>query len=62
ICKDFVQSQSIANKKAIEAQDPKSHKKQQEKYMEAAADPKLALPFLRRTSMIDSVRDSYEIT
>ena len=61
ICKDFVQSQSIANKKAIEAQDPEAHKKQQEKYMEAATDPKLALPFLRRTSMIDSVRDSYEI-
>ena len=62
ICKQFVQEQSIANKKAIEAQDPESHKKQQEKYMKFAADPELSLPFLMRTSMIDSVRESYEIT
>ncbi|MBT4739519.1 MAG: hypothetical protein HOO09_03965, partial [Rhodospirillaceae bacterium] len=62
ICKDFVQSQSIANKKAIEAKDPEAHRKQQAKFMEMAADPKLAKPFLMRTSMIDSVRDSYEIT
>ena len=62
ICKDFVQAQSIANKKAIEAADAEAHKKQQEKYMQAAADPALAKAFLMRTSMIDSVRDSYQIT
>lgn len=62
ICKEFVQAQSIANKKAIEAADAEAHKKQQEKYMQAAADPALAKAFLMRTSMIDSVRDSYQIT
>ena len=62
VCKKFVQEQTIANKKAIEAADPESHKKQQEKYMKAAADPALAKPFLMRTSMIDSVKASYEIT
>ncbi len=61
ICKRFVQEQTIANKKAIEAADPEAHKKQQEKYMKAAADPELAKPFLMRTSMLDSVRESYEI-
>ncbi len=61
ICKNFVQEQSITNKKAIEAQDLEAHKKQKEKYMRTAADPELAKPFLMRTSMIDSVRESYEI-
>lgn len=62
ICKKFVQEQTIANKKAIEAQDAEAHKKQQAKYMAAAADPELAKPFLMRTSMIDGVRESYTIT
>lgn len=61
ICKKFVQEQSIANKEAIEAKDLEAHKKMQEKYMESAADPELAKQFLMRTSMIDSVRESYEI-
>jgi 3-(3-hydroxy-phenyl)propionate hydroxylase len=60
-CKKFVQEQSIANKKAIEAQDPEAHKKQQEKLMKAAADPELSRPFLMRNSMIDGLRESYKI-
>ena len=62
ICKKFVQEQTIANKRAIEAADSEAHKKQQATYMEAAANPELAKPFLMRTSMIDGVRESYKIT
>lgn len=61
ICKKFVQEQTIANKKAIEAADPEAHKKQQAKYKEASTDPALSKTFLMRNSMIDSVRESYEI-
>jgi 3-(3-hydroxy-phenyl)propionate hydroxylase len=61
ICKQFVQAQTIANKKALEEKDPDAQRKAQEKYMKTAADPELAKPFLMRTSMIDSVRESYEI-
>ena len=61
ICKRFVQAQTIANKKALEEKDPEAQRKAQEKYMKTAADPALAKEFLMRTSMIDSVRESYEI-
>jgi 3-(3-hydroxy-phenyl)propionate hydroxylase len=61
ICKEFVQKQSIANKKAIENRDVQAQKVAQQKYMKAAADPVLAKDFLRQTSMIDSVEASYQI-
>jgi len=61
ICKRFVQAQTIANKKALEEKDPEAQRQAQDKYMKTAADPALAKEFLMRTSMIDSVRESYEI-
>lgn len=61
ICKKFVQAQTIANKKALEEKDPEAQRKAQDKHMKTAADPALAKEFLMRTSMIDSVRESYEI-
>ncbi len=61
ICKKFVQAQTIANKKALEEKDPEAQRKAQEHHMKTAADPALAKQFLMRSSMIDSVRESYEI-
>ncbi|MBP02812.1 MAG: hypothetical protein CMM25_08395 [Rhodospirillaceae bacterium] len=62
ICKEFVQRQSIANKKAIENRDVEAQKIAQKNYMKSASDPILAKIFLRQTSMIDSVEESYKIT
>jgi 3-(3-hydroxy-phenyl)propionate hydroxylase len=58
---NFVQEQTIANKKLMEEKDPDAQKKRQAEFMRAAADPKLAYAFLKKTSMINVVRESYEI-
>jgi 3-(3-hydroxy-phenyl)propionate hydroxylase len=57
----FVQDQSIANKKAMEEKDPDAQKKRQANYMKQASDPALAKAFLLKTSMITTLRESYEI-
>ena len=58
----FVQDQSIKNKKLIEEKDPDAQRKQQAEMMRIAADPVLSRPMLLKTSMIEVVRDSYQIT
>lgn len=61
VCIRFVQRQTAANKEAMESRDPKAQEKQQKELMRVCADPDLAKVFLLRNSMINSVRESYEI-
>ncbi len=60
---EFVQEQSIANKKRLEASDPETRKKNLDELRETAADPQRARQFLLRTAMIASQRraDSLEL-
>jgi 3-(3-hydroxy-phenyl)propionate hydroxylase len=53
---EFVQEQSIANKKRLEASDPEARKKNLDDLRATAADPARARQFLLRTSMIASQR------
>ncbi|MGN6750460.1 MAG: FAD-dependent oxidoreductase [Xanthobacteraceae bacterium] len=51
---EFVQEQSIANKKRLEASDPHVRKRNLDELRASAADPERARQFLLRTSMIAS--------
>ncbi len=53
---EFVQEQSIANKKRLEASDPEARKRNLDNLRAIAADPVRARQFLLRTSMIESQR------
>jgi 3-(3-hydroxy-phenyl)propionate hydroxylase len=53
---EFVQEQSIANKKRLEARDPAVRKRNLDELRASAADPERARQFLLRTSMIASQR------
>ena len=53
---EFVQEQSIANKKRLEARDPQVRKRNLDELRASAADPERARQFLLRTSMIASQR------
>ena len=53
---EFVQEQSIANKRRLEAADPEVRKKNLDDLRATAADPARARQFLLRTSMIASQR------
>jgi 3-(3-hydroxy-phenyl)propionate hydroxylase len=53
---EFVQEQSIANKKRLEASDPEVRKKNLDELRAMAADPERARQFLLRTAMIASQR------
>jgi 3-(3-hydroxy-phenyl)propionate hydroxylase len=53
---EFVQEQSIANKKRLEASDPQVRQRNLDELRAAAADPERARQFLLRTSMIASQR------
>ncbi len=53
---EFVQEQSIANKKRLEASDPEVRKRNLDDLRAMAADPERARQFLLRTSMIASQR------
>jgi 3-(3-hydroxy-phenyl)propionate hydroxylase len=59
---EFVQEQSIANKKRLEASDPKTRQRNLDELRETAADPERARQFLLRTSMIASQRRAEGIT
>ena len=58
VASDFIQKQTIENKKRMESLDPDAQRKRQADFMRTAADPDLAHAFLLRTSMIQSWRDS----
>jgi len=53
---EFVQEQSISNKKRLEASDPDVRKKNLDELRAIAADPARARQFLLRTAMIASQR------
>jgi 3-(3-hydroxy-phenyl)propionate hydroxylase len=53
---DFVQEQSIANKKRLEASDPETRRRNLSELRETATDPVRARQFWLRTSMLASQR------
>ncbi len=53
---EFVQEQSIANKKRLEAADPQARRRNLDELRQIAADPVRARQFLLRSAMIDSQR------
>jgi 3-(3-hydroxy-phenyl)propionate hydroxylase len=53
---EFVQEQSIANKKRLEASDPDVRKRNLDELRAIAADPERCRRFLLRTAMIESQR------
>ena len=59
---EFVQQQSIANKKRLEARDPAQREQNFRELREMAADPARARQFLLRTSMIASQRRAAAMT
>ena len=61
---EFVQEQSIANKKRLETRDPETRKKNLDELRAMAADPERARQFLLRTAMIASQKraDSLALT
>jgi 2-polyprenyl-6-methoxyphenol hydroxylase-like FAD-dependent oxidoreductase len=54
VATEFVQEQSIANKKRLEARDPETRRRNLDELREMSADPARARQFLLRTSMIAS--------
>ena len=59
---EFVQQQTIANKKRLEARDPETRKQNLKELAQTAADPEKAREFLLRTSMIAMQRRANSIT
>jgi 3-(3-hydroxy-phenyl)propionate hydroxylase len=58
---EFVQEQSIANKKRLEAADPQQRRRNLDELKAIAADPARARQFLLRSSMIESQRRAERI-
>ena len=58
---EFVQQQTVANKKRLEERDPKVRQAHFNELRRTAADPALHKRFLMRTSLIESVRRAREI-
>ena len=56
VATEYVQEQSITNKKRLEARDPEMRRRNHEELREIASDPSRARQFLLRTSMIASQR------
>jgi 3-(3-hydroxy-phenyl)propionate hydroxylase len=62
VTREFVQQQTIANKKRLEARDPETRKQNFEELAATAADPDKARAFMRRTGMIDMQERAAKIT
>lgn len=58
---EFVQQQTVANKKRLEERDPMVRQTHFDELRRIAADPTLHRRFLMRTSLIESVRKAREI-
>lgn len=54
--KDYVQQQTIQNKKRLEASDAETRKRSQDELRATAADPEKARAFMLKTSMIEAMR------
>jgi 3-(3-hydroxy-phenyl)propionate hydroxylase len=59
---EFVQEQSIANKKRLEESDPTARQKNLDELSRIAQDPERARQFLLRTAMIESQRRAESLT
>ena len=59
---EFVQAQTIANKKRLEARDPETRQRNFAELAESAADPKKARDFLLKTAMISMQQRAASIT
>lgn len=59
---EFVQEQTIANKKRLETRDPEQRRRNLEELSQTAADPKRARDFLQRASMITMQRRAESIS
>lgn len=62
ICIEFIQSHTKRNKKLMEAMDKDIQSARQREFMRACSNPAREKAFLMRNSMIDCIRDSYNIT
>ena len=58
---EYVQQQTVVNKKRLEERDPRVRQANFDELRRAAADPRLHMQFLMRTSLIDSVRKARQI-
>ncbi|HZT62655.1 MAG TPA: FAD-dependent monooxygenase, partial [Burkholderiales bacterium] len=58
---EYVQQQTVANKKRLEERDPKVRQANFDELKRTAADPQLHKRFLMRTSLIESARKSATI-
>jgi 3-(3-hydroxy-phenyl)propionate hydroxylase len=58
---EYVQQQTVANKKRLEERDPRVRQANFDELRRAAADPRLHKEFLMRTSLIESVRKAGKI-
>ena len=61
VCIDFIQRHTIKNKTLMEATDEDIQTQRQAEFMRASTDPVLEKSFLMNASMINCLRDSYEI-
>jgi 3-(3-hydroxy-phenyl)propionate hydroxylase len=62
VATEYVQEQSIVNKKRLEARDPETRRRNLDELREMAVDPARARQFLLQTSMIASQRRVAEMT
>jgi 3-(3-hydroxy-phenyl)propionate hydroxylase len=62
VTNEFVQAQTIANKKRLEARDPQTRRKNFAELAESAADPVRAREFLLKTAMVAMQRRAASIT
>lgn len=58
---EYVQQQTVANKKRLEERDPNTRQKNFDELRRTAADPRLHKQFLMRTSLIESARKAQRI-
>jgi 3-(3-hydroxy-phenyl)propionate hydroxylase len=58
---EYVQQQTVANKKRLEERDPRVRQANFDELSRAAADPRLHKQFLMRTSLIESMRKAARI-
>ena len=61
ICTKFIQNHTKKNKELMESTDADVQRRRQENFMKKSADPSLAKAFVMETSMINCLRESYEI-
>lgn len=61
ICVNFIQSRTIENKRMMETKDEDVQAARQKNFMEIVGNPEREKKYLMESSMIDSLRSSYEM-